>query len=1668
MSTRITALCTILIAVLLTLATGPVNSAPIRSSQECSPQPLLTITGMSGPKGLAMDTARNLLYVANYNANNILAIDGETHTIVRVIGGITSPNQIAYDSVADRLFITNRNSNRVTVLDAASYLTLGLIPVGAQPYGVAVNSATRQVLAANFSGNSITIFHADTLQWLGQVWLQNRPTFIVADAVGGINYAVSSESGFLYTIDAAQNGQFWASVGDTGIVGLAFDPVLRRLFVSSVGNKVYAYDPDTANRLAVIDLPGTPKAMAVNPLDQQVFVATWSNSNGVHQIDGQTLTYRGAAATGRGDGDGIAVNPSSGLLYVSNFLDNTISVLRDSCSPGPTSERWGTVEVSARSITGPANNRRAQGDIRLGQGFRLEGDAAWASFDGQTIRGEGKLMLVAGAERMEWLNGRFSADPSSGRLTPAAGATSPIGKVGAFIVSQAGMAGADLNQGRAEGTARLSLSRGAINAQGRLSFAVQAAGQRLQYEGTMQFEDGVRFGDGTTLKVAQVNAPLQDNGTQLAIAAPMQVRLPQANHFDLPMIGAFDASGQLQMNARQFAAGTVLRLASVQASLGGISFWLEGDRLRLSDMSIPLPPQLNGASIRLTGISIDQGGLHFDNVMLAAGKPLRLGPDGFNIELREARVESALPERAYRLVLAGVVQLNAPSVTGNAAIEIWLDSLGRVGGAATSLQATVVGLTLQATNIRIEEASLRMASATLRIPPEFGNGGVTVQNVVLSRAGIQIGSGSFRVPDIDYAGFRLTGLNGGFEPLNPANPDLGYRIHAGGRFEMPNLGGAAGCSGIAVDVAILTGPGQELWVQMHTPTAADGVSLEEAHISLSCTIPIPNTGFAISGIDGGISLAAGHTQISVGMTVISQAELQGVTVLSARADVTVQVKPEFFFDFNGIVQLFGSEVGGGNVHITPRLFSSTLWINYKVFKGQVRIHAWNDATGFNFTGQGTLTVSAPRGVIVNERWLTLPPSTMELGGVDVGLGKFTNNRWGFRGTVCLWKFCIGVYVDQGGNVAWGDVKAYTLKSPPEVAQALMTRQGGAAVSTTEGSAGPIALPTGDVAYEVAVTEPTDLLFAISKQNELTPTLTLQPPSGPPITDSQPPTITHTTLHTPGDPYPFVELFGVQDAAAGTWQAIVGAVADPPDGSWGIAILGGQPQPRLDDLHAAADPAGAALNWRLTSSQPVTISIFAHTGPLTITHVLTDTTPPTLVEQTDFGGTLLHQQVFAAGDGNLHTTVLTLESLAGGEYHFWLEADNGLGPPVRQYASEPVHISHPWPQNWQAGLQATPDYRSLALTWARLAHPDVDGYALLVDHATFTQTLRIEIGDITTYQLDNLSWGHPYHLRVQAVDTDQNQTLLSEEIMAQPRAGDFALSVVDAPALLLAGSHGAARLWVSTPLTAFPDTVGLYATLPGGFALTFSTDVITPTQAGAWVEVDILSAATLPSGEYDLHIWAVGGGDEERAVIRLRISQLAHRAHLPLLMTQRSPLCSEQVVNGGFEEDTGWWFPITASRGGYSNQTWRSGARSARLGLLPGAEVMPLANAGGPESNLLGETAPAGATYSTVHQRINIPADAISASLSFWYLPRTEAGAGDWQRAALLRPDDFAMVRQLLRTISHDPAWRYASFDLSALRGQDLILYFEVFNNETTATGRTAMFVDDVSLYVCTR
>lgn len=191
----------------------------------------------------------------------------------------------------------------------------------------------------------------------------------------------------------------------------------------------------------------------------------------------------------------------------------------------------------------------------------------------------------------------------------------------------------------------------------------------------------------------------------------------------------------------------------------------------------------------------------------------------------------------------------------------------------------------------------------------------------------------------------------------------------------------------------------------------------------------------------------------------------------------------------------------------------------------------------------------------------------------------------------------------------------------------------------------------------------------------------------------------------------------------------------------------------------------------------------------------------------------------------------------------------------------------------------------------------------------------------------------------------------------------------------------------------------------------------------------------------------------------------------------SPTCSEIIVDNSFEEappySDYWVIPATAYPAARTYAYAHSGSRSMRTGI-------PLDS----NDNVY--------SYSEVHQQVTIPAGTTLASLSVWLWPQTEEpytpakplAAPDpnlpitnqplgedaqyiivWDPAAGVHDPVYRYL--LYERASQNHKWIFRQYDLSMYAGKTVWLIFGVYNDGDSIYQQTAMYVDDVTLDVCT-
>ena len=173
-------------------------------------------------------------------------------------------------------------------------------------------------------------------------------------------------------------------------------------------------------------------------------------------------------------------------------------------------------------------------------------------------------------------------------------------------------------------------------------------------------------------------------------------------------------------------------------------------------------------------------------------------------------------------------------------------------------------------------------------------------------------------------------------------------------------------------------------------------------------------------------------------------------------------------------------------------------------------------------------------------------------------------------------------------------------------------------------------------------------------------------------------------------------------------------------------------------------------------------------------------------------------------------------------------------------------------------------------------------------------------------------------------------------------------------------------------------------------------------------------------------------------------------------------CYEEIINTGFEKNTGWGIPLTVYPAVYSPTKFHSGTRSMRTGIVAVGDNVY--------------------SFSDARQTVDIPSDSEKAKLTLWEypmsgevsslaLPQIQLGttfglaplSGDVQYLLVLDRYD-TWIDTLIWQRSDDRHWNSQTFNLLNFAGMTITLQFGTYNDGKN--GISAMYVDDFSLMIC--
>src|SRR6202163_623563 len=323
MRTRAVHMSQIFTLAFLILAMGPEGARPSNAaSDNTNHVPLKKVADipMPGPAVRfdyqSLDATQGRLYISHMNANQLVVFDTNKREVVANLDGFSSVHGVWAVPELGRVYASLTREHKVASVDAKTLQTLAKVGPIKYPDGIAYAPGPQRVFVSDEHGDVDAVIDAKTNSLVASIHLGGGAGNTVYDSGSGHIVVAVHEKNELVAIDPA-NLQIIGHYPMTGIEsphGIALDQAGRLGFVAGEDNHMLAVvDLTTMKVLATHPVGKDPDVLAFDPGVKRLYVSAESGNVFVFREDGKTLVDEGHISIPHAHT--VCVDPHTHLVY---------------------------------------------------------------------------------------------------------------------------------------------------------------------------------------------------------------------------------------------------------------------------------------------------------------------------------------------------------------------------------------------------------------------------------------------------------------------------------------------------------------------------------------------------------------------------------------------------------------------------------------------------------------------------------------------------------------------------------------------------------------------------------------------------------------------------------------------------------------------------------------------------------------------------------------------------------------------------------------------------------------------------------------------------------------------------------------------------------------------------------------------------------------------------------------------------------------------------------------------------------------------------------------------------------------------------------------------------------------------------------------------------------
>jgi YVTN family beta-propeller protein len=306
------------------------------------PVPCNAATGRT-PRGVVVDPAKGRVYVAS-KSGVVAVYDTTTLASVATIAVPDGAEYLAIDPARERLYISNfgasNSAGTVTVVDTGSDTVLSSVALNANPAGLAVEPSSGEVYVAlntfgSSASNLVRVYSSGIGSIVTSIQTANAPFDVAVDPTAHRAYVTNQGAG-LVTVISTDTRSVVASVPVSAPNEVAVDSARSIAYVTTQAGELKVVDGVDSSVVGTIAVGAFPLGVAVNESSNRIYTANASAStlsivDGGTQAEAAQLSVPAAPAR-------VAVDPTTGEIYATSSDTCMLTKIRDPVAAGPTIE----------------------------------------------------------------------------------------------------------------------------------------------------------------------------------------------------------------------------------------------------------------------------------------------------------------------------------------------------------------------------------------------------------------------------------------------------------------------------------------------------------------------------------------------------------------------------------------------------------------------------------------------------------------------------------------------------------------------------------------------------------------------------------------------------------------------------------------------------------------------------------------------------------------------------------------------------------------------------------------------------------------------------------------------------------------------------------------------------------------------------------------------------------------------------------------------------------------------------------------------------------------------------------------------------------------------------------------------------------------------------------